>query len=254
MTYLRPNPEPECALLETESSNLLVRPVSILVVDDHALIRKAISQVLASQSEIELVVVAQNYAEAEELTAKMHPDVIWLDMHVTNGDSIAEIRRLRRLSPDSRILALADVEDEQEGFAAIMAGAQGYRSKQDVDPDEIIPMIDMLCHNELVLRPSLLTRVVQRLRTEAMPLWGSERDGGNRKLLREMEYNGLAHLTTREREILQLISQGYRDRDIAEGLHISEKTVQKHVQSILSKLGAQNRTEAAYLIRHQLTA
>jgi len=81
--------------------------------------------------QIELVVVAQNYAEAEALTAKMHPAVIWLDMHVTNGDSIAEIRRLRRLSPDSCILALADVEDEQEGFAAIMAGAQGYRSKQD---------------------------------------------------------------------------------------------------------------------------
>jgi DNA-binding NarL/FixJ family response regulator len=157
---------------------------------------------------------------------------------------------LRKLYPDSRILALTDVEDEQEAFAAIMTGAQGYRSKQEVDPDELIEMIHALCRDELVLRPVLLTHLVQRLRDVAMPLWGSENSLSYRAIRNNAEFNGLAHLTTREREILQLISQGYRDRDIAEGLHISEKTVQKHVQSILGKLGAQNRTEAAYLVRN----
>jgi DNA-binding NarL/FixJ family response regulator len=146
---------------------------------------------------------------------------------------------------------LADVEDEQEAFAAIMAGAQGYLSKQDVDMEDIMAIILGTYRGEFVLRPELLTRLMQRLRTAAMPLWGSESGSGNHVLLRKREFNGLAHLTTREREILQLISQGYRDRGIAEGLQISEKTVQKHVQSILSKLGAQNRTEAAYLIHHQ---
>ena len=253
MPYLQLEQESDSDLLETESSTFMKRPVSVLVIDDHALVRAAISQALTPQSEVELVATAQNYAEAEALSAKFHPDVIWLDMHVSQGNSIAEIHRLRKLSPDSCIMALTDMEDEQEGFAAIMAGAQGYRSKQDVDLEDIIAMIQAICRGEFVLRTELLTRMMQRLRAAAMPLWGSENGSGNRVLLRSRESNQLAHLTAREREVLQLISQGYRDRDIALGLHISEKTVQKHVQSILSKLGVQNRTEAAYLIHQQLT-
>ena len=159
---------------------------------------------------------------------------------------------MRKLVPEARIIALADVEEEQQAFAVIMAGAQGYCSKQDVDPDDITTMIKTVYRGEFVLRPELLTRLMQRLRAAAMPLWGSENGSGSRALMRNAEFNGLAQLTTREREILQLISQGYRDREIAEGLHISEKTVQKHVQSILNKLGAQNRTEAAYFIHRQL--
>ena len=106
----------------------------------------------------------------------------------------------------------------------------------------------MLCRGEFVLRPALATHLMQRLRAAAMPLWGSENGSNHRPLLRNADLNRLAQLTAREREILQLISQGYRDRNIAGGLHIAEKTVQKHVQGILSKLGAQNRTEAAYFV------
>jgi len=197
-------------------------------------------------------VVAQNYFEAEAQTAKHYPDVIWLDLHVARLDGIAEIYRLRKLAPATCIIVLADVEKEQEAFAAIMAGAQGYCSKQDVNSDDILEMIHAVRRGEFVLRPELLTRLMQRLRAAAMPLWGSENRSGSHALLRDAEFNGFTQLTTREREILQLISQGYRDRDIAEGLHISEKTVQKHVQSILNKLGAQNRTEAAYFIHCQL--
>ena len=251
MTFLRLEQLSESSLVETNPSTPVVRSVSVLVVDDHALIRAAISQVLSSQHEVRQVVSSQNYSEAEAQTSRIHPDIILLDMHVAHSDSIAEIHRLRRLSPDSRIVALADVEDEREAFATIMAGAQGYRSKQEVDFDDIMSMIHALCRGEFVLRPELLTRMMQRLRAAAMPLWGTDNGLGSKVLLRSGDIHELVHLTTREREILQLISQGLRDRDIAEGLHISEKTVQKHVQSILSKLGAQNRTEAAYLIHHQ---
>lgn len=251
MSYLRLDQVSESGLLETNLSTPVDSPVSVLVVDDHALIRAAISQVLSSQREVKLVVSSKNYAEAEAQTSRLHPDIIWLDMHVAHSDSLAEIYRLRRLSPDSRIVALADVEDEKEAFAAIMAGAQGYRSMQEVDFDDIMSMIHALCRGEFVLRPELLTRLMQRLRSAAMPLWGTDNGLGSRVLLRSGDMRALVHLTTREREVLQLISQGLRDRDIAAGLHISEKTVQKHVQSILSKLGAQNRTEAAYLIHNQ---
>jgi DNA-binding NarL/FixJ family response regulator len=238
--------------MENEVSNVLGCPITVLVVDDHPLVRAAISQALSSQPEIKLVATAQNYAEAEEQAAHLLPDIIWLDMHIAHGDSLAEVRILNKLSPSSRIVVLADREDEQEAFAVIMMGAQGYRSKQDVAPEEMMTMIQMLCRGELVLRPVLLMRLVGRLRSTAMPLWRSESELGYRALQPNAALNGLTQLTTREREILQLISQGYRDRDIDKGLCISEKTVQKHVQSILSKLGAQNRTEAAYIIRQRV--
>ncbi len=249
MSYLGLDQESESSFLETNNSTLLAEPITVLVVDDHALVRLAISQVLTAQPEVKRVVMAHDYAEAEQQAANLHPDIIWLDMHIARSlyDGIAEIPRLRKLSPEFRIMALADVEDEQEAFAVIMAGAQGYRSKQDVDPNDIMTMIHMIYRGEIVLHPALMTRLVQRLRTAAMPVWESESGSGYRVLLRNREFNGLAQLTPREREVLQLISQGYRDRNIAARLHISKKTVQKHVQNILSKLGVQNRTEAAYV-------
>ncbi len=233
------------------NTSTLREPITVLIVDDHPLVRSAISQALTSQSEVERVVMAQNYTEAEAQVARAYPDIIWLDLHMARGNSSEEISRLRQLTPASRILALADVEDEQEAFAAIMAGAQGYRSKQDVDLGEIMTIIHKLCRGEFVLRPELLTRLMQRLRMAALPLWESENGLGHHPLGGTSASTVLAQLTLREREILLLISQGNRDREVAARLHISQKTVQKHVQSILSKLGVHNRTEAAYLIHHQ---
>lgn len=236
--------------METATSTLSITPSTVLVVDDHALMRTAISQVLTSQPAIKRVIMAQNYAEAERQAAQLYPEIIWLDLHIGHSDSSAEIDRLKKLSPNSRIMALADVEDEQEAFAAIMAGAQGYRSKEDIDPEEIITIIQRLCRGEFVLQPVLLAQLMQRLRAAVLPPAETENELSTRVLLHLTERNRLAHLTIREREVLQFISYGFRDRDIAQGLHISQKTVQKHVQRILSKLGAQNRTEAAYFIHH----
>lgn len=206
---------------------MLVTNITVLVVDAHAHIRAAVNRALTSQPAIKLVVTAQDYTEAEKQTAQLLPDIIFLEMNIGRSDGIAEIHRLKKLSPASRIMAIADEEDEQEAFAAIIAGAQGYRSTQDIDPDEILSRIQMLCRDEFVLRPRLLIRLMQRLR--AVVLGGSENASGSRRLQFGKEFNELAQLTAREREILQLISKGYCDRDIAKRLHISEKTVQKHV-------------------------
>lgn len=243
--------ESESEHLESAISALPEESITVMIVDDHVLIRQAISHILSSQPVIERVITAQDYVEAREQAAKLQPDIIWLDMRIACSNSIIEIGRLRKVSPASHVIVLTDLEDEQEAFAAIMAGAQGYRSKQDLDENEVMAAIDMIRRGEFVLRPLLAAQVVHRLRSAALPLWGSENEHGSHPLMRVTEFNGMVRLTAREREVLQLISQGYRDRDIAEGLHISEKTVQKHVQSVLSKLGAQNRTEAAYLILRQ---
>ena len=252
MSYLTLDRESEHGFLEVSTSAVPLRQITVLVVDDHALIRTAISQALSPRPEVELVVAVRDYTEAEVQVGQLHPDIIWLDMRIAHGDSIAEIPRLRMLSPNSRIMALADIEDEQEAYAAIMAGAQGYLSKEDVDPDDIMITMQMLCRDELVLRPMLVMHLVQRLRAAVLPLWESEGGLGNLARQSSPVLNGLSQLTAREREVLQLISQGYRDRRIAKGLHIAEKTVQKHVQSILGKLGVQNRTEAAYLLHCQV--
>ncbi|HLI05687.1 MAG TPA: response regulator transcription factor [Ktedonobacteraceae bacterium] len=229
---------------------VLTQPITVLVVDDYTLIRVALTQILTGQPGVKRIVSASNYADAEDKAVTLQPDIIWLDIQ---GNGVAEIRRLRKLVPNSRIIALTDIENEQEAFAAIMSGAHGYRSKKDVDLEDVTSMLQMVCQGELAMRPLLLTRLVHRLRDAAMPSWASEEGLKNRILLHEKGYDAISELTTREREILQFISQGYRDREIAQGLHISEKTVRKHVQSILSKLGAQNRTEAAYLILQRST-
>lgn len=237
---------------EASNSSLIIKPITLLVVDGHALVRTAIEQVLTTEPEVERVVMTRSYSEAEEQSPQVCPDIIWLDMHIAHSpnDGITEIGRLGKLSPASRIIALSNAEDEQEAFAAIMMGAQGYRSKQDVDQNELLLLLHMIYRGETVLRPTLITRVIHRLRIAAMPSWKVEIALDNHYASAKGD-DGLHQLTTREHEVLQLISRGYRDRDIARKLRISEKTVQKHVQAILSKLGAQNRTEAAYFIHRQ---
>jgi two-component system nitrate/nitrite response regulator NarL len=225
--------------------------MTVLIVDGHALVRAAIHQVLSVQPEIKHVILAQHYAEAEQQTARLHPQIIWLDLQIAGGTGIEAIRRLRKLSPTSRLLALTEVEHGQEAFEAIMADARGYLSKQDVEPHEVMTVIRRISQGDIVLRPALMTHLVERLRAAALPLWGSESEADSHVVLRQATLNELEQLTAREREVLQLISQGHRDREIARGLYIAERTVQKHVQSILSKLGVQNRTEAAYLIHRR---
>src|SRR5579871_4180200 len=129
MSNLRLEGESNSHPLTASTSLALSQPVTVLVVDDHALVRSAVSQVLGSHPEIKLVVTAQDYGRAEEGALQQKPDVIWLYMHIANKNGIAEIRRLRQLAPAAHILALSDEEDEQESFEAIMAGAQGYCSK-----------------------------------------------------------------------------------------------------------------------------
>ncbi len=223
-------------------------PLTVLVVDDHALVRSALRQALAQLHDVSEVVAARDYAEAEVHAAHIHPDVILLDTRAGRGNGIEEISRLQRISPESQIVVLADAEDDDEVFAAIMAGAQGYCSKQDVGPDEIEKLIQSIRQGELVVRPALLAGLVRRLRSTMMPLWRTD-NACDRQIDAHTTAirKAAAQLTPREREVLRFICLGHRDREIAEQLFISEKTVQKHVQNILSKLGAQNRTAAAHI-------
>jgi len=147
---------------------MLVTNLTVLVVDTHARSRTATSRALTSQPAIKLVVKAQNYTIAEKYTAQLSPDIIWFKLKAGQSDSIAEIYRLKKLSPTSHIMAITAKEDEQEAFAAIIAGAQGYGLLTSNDPDQLIPSIQMLCRGEFALPPNLRMSLMQRLRAAAL--------------------------------------------------------------------------------------
>ncbi len=192
MHYAKIEQAVEIKSAETPVAPLPANPIRVLVVDDHALVREAIHRALNSLPEVKLVVSVSNYQEAEMQATRLHPEIIWLDMHIAaHGNSIAEIPRLRKLSPEARIIVLADFEDKQEAFAAIMAGAHGYRSKEEVDPDEVVAMLRMVCRNELALRPAMITHLMQRLRSAALPLWGAEQGSGHRAHQYMLESHGI---------------------------------------------------------------
>src|SRR5258708_10538122 len=140
MSHLTFAREAENAFLEASTSTVPLRHIIVMVVDDHPLIRSAFGQALTPQPEVKLVVTVHDYTEAEAQVAQLQPDTIWLDMHIAHGDGIAEIHRLRKLYPGSRVIALADVEDEQEAFAAIMAAAPGGPSHNEDRLADLVPM------------------------------------------------------------------------------------------------------------------
>src|SRR5258708_20135633 len=151
MSHLTLAREAENAFLEASTSTVPLRHIIVMVVDDHPLIRSAFGQALTPQPEVKLVVTVHDYTEAEAQVAQLQPDTIWLDMHIAHGDGIAEIHRLRKLYPGSRVIALADVEDEQEAFAAIMAGRAGHLLQQQRGPSGALPLAP------ITLRPSFLS-------------------------------------------------------------------------------------------------
>lgn len=141
--------------------------ITILVVDAQAHTGATISQVLNSHPAIRLV-VTHNYAEAEKQTAQLLPTIIWLQMDSDHAGGIAEILQLKKLSPASRIIVIVLEEDEQQAFAAIMAGSQGYCRIQEIEQVGVDFIIQMLSRDEFVLRPALLKRLLQRLRATAL--------------------------------------------------------------------------------------
>lgn len=208
--------------------------ISTLIVDTQARLYPVINRVLTSQPAIKLV-MAHDYIEAEKQASQMSPAIIWLDIHMGNGDGIAEIRRLKKLAPASRILAITGEENEQEAFAAIMAGAQGYSSRETIDLQEIESLQQLLMQDECVIRPELLLPLMQHLRSEA--LWQPGHAPHSRSLPFNSKPKDPAQLSSQERKIARFISQGYRDRDIARMLHHSKQTVRKLAQRILNKPG-----------------
>jgi NarL family two-component system response regulator LiaR len=215
--------------------------ISVLIVDDHAMVRQGLRTFLELHGDspelpIDVAGEAANGLEALELARRTQPDIVLLDLVMPEMDGIQAIGRILECSPLSRVIILTSFGEEDKVVPAIQAGAHGYLLK-DIPPDELVHAIREEYQGKVQLHPEVARKLMSAV-------------AANKEYPAE---HVQAELTERELEVLQLISDGCNNRQIAEKLVISEKTVKTHVSNILSKLGLEDRTQAAvYALKHRL--
>ena len=201
-------------------------PISVLIVDDHAVVRQGVRAFLETHPDIIVVGEAASGKEAIRLVHEHVPDVAIVDLLLPEMDGIETTRQIRRISPHTQVVVLTSYDEDRYIFPALRAGALSYILKE-VSPAELVEAIRRAARGEAVLHPRVARRVIQEIRGEGAAL------------------NPFAELTERELEVLRLIAEGLSNAEIAERLVISQKTVKDHVSNILSKLHLADRTQAA---------
>jgi DNA-binding NarL/FixJ family response regulator len=213
--------------------------LTVLIVDDHPVVRQGLRVLLGVHDGIEVTGEAADGEEALALAAALDPDVILLDLKLPGLDGIAVLTELRARGIGARVLVLTSGNDPVQVSRAVQAGASGFLYK-DVDPDALIRAIRAVNDGNLLLAPGAAGTLMPGSASAAG--W---RSGG------APPRGGLGALTPREREVLDQLARGLSNREIARQLHVSEKTVKTHVSSVLAKLGVQDRTQAAlYAVQH----
>ena len=210
-------------------------PITILIADDHTIVRQGIKTMLEPKQEFMLVGEAKDGIEAIEKTQELHPDVILIDLMMPRKSGLEAITEISKSCKNTRILVLTSFSEEDTVITAIRAGAQGYLLK-DSSPQELVQAIKQVHKGELWLYPGLAPKVVQHL-------------------IQPDAANDQVELTEREQEVLRLIAKGLTNLEIAESLSVTEGTVRFHINHILSKLDLTNRTQAAlYALREGIAS
>lgn len=221
--------------LPTSASSLRAsRRIRILLVDDHAVIRQALRMLLEAQPELEVVGDVENGREAVQISERLRPDVVLMDVVMPGLNGLEATRQIRKVSPSTRVVMLSGFVDEDQLLEAIRAGASGYLMKRS-DVSELVLAIQTVHRGNSYFSSALsegfdLTEVLYQAK-------------------RVEPKNANDPLTPREREVLQLIAEGYTNQGIARELYISVKTVEAHKAHIMAKLHARNRAD---LIRYAI--
>jgi two-component system response regulator DevR len=200
--------------------------IRVFLLDDHELVRRGIRELLEIEGDIEICGEADSAEEALSRIPPTKPDVAILDVRLPDGNGVEVCREIRSRHPEINCLILTSFSDDDALFQAIMAGAAGYLLKQ-IRGTDLVDAVRRVSRGQSLLDPSVTARVLERLRR------GPETD------------ERLARLTDQERRILDLIAEGLTNRQIAERVHLAEKTVKNYVSNLLSKLGMERRTQAA---------
>lgn len=208
----------------------------ILLADDHALLRKGLAGLLATQPDFEVIGEAGTGEEALELARELMPDLVLMDIFMPGVDGLEATRRLKEELPYVRVVVLTISEKEETLFEAVKAGAQGYLLK-GIEPPELFEMLRGLSQGEAAISRGTAAKIMKefsRLESQARG-----------------EDSPLTRLTAREREVLSHVSQGLSNKEVAARLGISENTVRNHLRNILEKLHLKNRVQAAaFASRH----
>lgn len=224
-----------------ELSPALPDPIRVLLVDDHAIVRKGLRALLTEIDDIEVVGEAADGEQAIKQTAVLNPDVILMDIVMPNMDGIEATQHITRRQPEARVLALTSFASDDKLFPAIKAGALGYLLK-DSDPEDLLQAIRQVHRGEPSLHPRIARKLLHEL---GRPL------PQERPLPQPPTPDPL---TEREVEVLRSVAKGLSNQQIADNLSIAEVTVRSHVSHILDKLHLANRVQATlYALREGLT-
>lgn len=199
----------------------------VLLVDDHEVVRGGLRAMLEAHEDLEVVGEAGTVADAIAHARTFEPDVVVMDVRLPDGSGVEACREIRSRMPDTSVLMLTSFSDDQALFDSIMAGAAGYVLKQ-VRGSDLVDSIRRVGAGESILDPTVTARVLERIRNP-----------------KQDEDPRLARLTPTEVRIVEMIADGATNREIAERIHLAEKTVKNYVSGILSKLEVSRRAEAA---------
>jgi DNA-binding NarL/FixJ family response regulator len=208
----------------------------ILLVDDHEVVRIGLKSLLERHPQFTVVGEAASAREALEQVANLKPEVVVMDIRLPGTSGIEACEEIVTKFPGTKVIMLTSYAEDEMLFSAIRAGASGYVLKQ-IASDDLIKALEAVSRGEALLDPAVTQRVFQEVR----------------RAVKEEEASAFAHLSQQEKHVLLLVSEGKTNREIAKALFLGEGTVRNYVSSILSKLGVNNRAEAAaYAVEHNL--
>jgi DNA-binding NarL/FixJ family response regulator len=208
-------------------------PIRIVVADDHPIVREGLAAVLGTQPDFTVIGQVGSGADVVARVTELEPDVLLLDLEMPDMDGVEALRRLREAQVPVRVIVFTAYDTDERILGAVRAGAQGYLLK-GVPREEVFQAIRVVHAGNSLLQPIVASRLLRQVSQAGTPA-----------------VSGVRALTARELDVLHLLMRGLQNKEIAQELVVTERTVKFHVSSILMKLGAGNRTEAVAIATKQ---